>query len=294
MELKYLDIFCKVAELRSFTKAAEALYLTQPTVSIHMKTLEDEILGTRLFDRAGRTVVPTPAGAVLYNYAREIVRLKDEAKQALDQFAGKMTGRLRIGASTIPGEYILPALISRFKGFYPEVVPVLKIADTMDITKQLLNADVEIGVVGAFVKDKAIASREFLEDELVLVGSVDFKKTRLDASELKDVPLVLRERGSGSRAALETFLKKRGVDINSLNIVSEMGSTQAMRQAVRTGLGLSYLSRLAVKEDLDNGHIKEVKVKDFSVKRRFYIITRRNRQGSPVAGTFINFLLEKH
>jgi DNA-binding transcriptional LysR family regulator len=169
MELRYLEIFCKVLELRSFSKAAGALRLTQPTVSIHIKALEEEFK-TRLLDRLGRTVTPTRAGEILYKYARDIVRLKQEAIESLGEFSGKIKGALTVGASTIPGEYILPALITRFKKSYPNVAPALKVGDTMDIYNMVIEGAVDVGVVGSQIKDRNIISKRFLEDELILVA----------------------------------------------------------------------------------------------------------------------------
>jgi DNA-binding transcriptional LysR family regulator len=292
MELRYLEIFCKVVEHGSFSKAAEALRLTQPTVSIHIKALEDEFK-TRFLDRLGRSVVPTRAGQILYRYARDIVRLKEEAEGALGEFSGMMRGALTVGASTIPGEYILPSLITRFKKHYPHVVPTLRVGDTKDIYGMVLEGEVDVGVVGHGIKDRNLISKSFLDDELVLVAPASFEGSEVTNKGLKKLPILLREMGSGTRATLESALKKNGIDIDGLNLSGDMGSTRALIEAVKSGMGLSFISRRAVKEDISRGLLKPVNVKGLRIKRNFHIITHRLRANSTISRAFIEFL-SKH
>jgi len=289
MELKYIEIFCAVAELKNFSKAAQALHLTQPTVSIHIKSLEDEF-STRLFDRMGRTVLLTQAGEILYRYAKEIVQLKDDARLAMEKLKGTMSGRLVIGASTIPGEYILPPLLARFKDSYPEIFPALKIGDSSDIYKSVLEGEVDVGIVGAAIRDTNIVSKKFLDDELVLVSSATLKSSILDTGALKEIPLLVREPGSGSRGTLEKHLKKIGLAIEDLNVVAEVGSSQAVIQAVESGMGMAFISRFSVVREIKNKVLKTVPLKGIEIKRNFYIITHRLRFKSRICKTFIEFL----
>ena len=292
MELKFLDIFCKVVELKSFSKAAGALHLTQPTVSIHIKALEEEF-STKLLDRLGKKVIPTQAGEILYRYAKEISRLKDEARLALDQLSGRMRGRLLVGASTIPGEYILPEFLGPFKKDYPDVFPVLRIGDTEEIHAMVLDGEVDVGVVGSIIEDRNILSTEFLDDEMILVSAPAFRRTSIVREAVSGLPLLQREAGSGSRASLEASLRENGIEPGSLNIVAEIGSTQAVIQAVKSGLGVAFISRLAVKSDIQRGALREIKVKGLTIRRHFYIITHRLRADSPITKTFVQFLSEK-
>lgn len=289
MELKYIEIFCAVAELKNFSKAAQALHLTQPTVSIHIKSLEDEF-STRLFDRMGRTVLLTQAGEILYRYAKEIVQLKEDARLAMETLKGTMSGRLIIGASTIPGEYILPSFLARFKDSYPGIFPALKIGDSSDIYKSVLEGEVDVGIVGAVIRDSNIVSRKFLDDELVLVSSATLKSSTLDTGPLKKIPLLVREPGSGSRGTLEKHLKKIGLAIEDLNVVAEVGSSQALIQAVESGMGMAFISRLSIVRDIENKVLKTVQLKRIKIKRNFYIITHRLRFKSRICETFIDFL----
>lgn len=293
MELRHLEIFCKVVELKSFSKAADALYLTQPTISSHIKALEDT-LQIALLDRLGREVVPTKAGNILYNYAKAIVRLKKEAKEALDQFIGIMRGHLEIGGSTIPGEYILPPRISEFKKIYPGVIVTLRIGDTKDVATMVLKGEVEIGVVGARIEDVHIENEEFLKDSLIFVAPPSYSQSKISKKEFKNIPLIFREKGSGSRRTFEEIIKENGLDKEDLNIVAEMGSTEAIKQAVKSGLGLSVLSRLAVQDELASHTLKEVKVADLSIVRYFYILTHKQRARSPLCQAFLDFLHKQY
>lgn len=289
MELKYIEIFCAVTELKSFSRAAQALHLTQPTVSIHIKALEDEF-SAKLFDRMGRTVLPTQAGEILYRYAKEIVGMKEEARLAMEKLKGSMSGKLVIGASTIPGEYILPPLLARFMNAYPDIFPTLKIGDSSDIYRSVLEGEVDVGIVGTVINDANIVMKKFLDDELILVASSTHKASVLTENELKETPLLMRETGSGSRATLEKHLKKIRVAIEDLNIVAEMGSTQALIQAAKSGMGMTFISRLSVTREIEQKSLKAVKLKGIAVKRNFYIITHRLRFKSRICGTFIDFL----
>src|SRR6266851_6491364 len=161
MDLRRLEIFAKVAELGSFSRAAEALFLTQPTVSEHVRALEDE-LGVQLLDRLGRGATPTHAGRLLLGYARRMLALQREARQALDQFQGRMSGELVVGGSTIPGEYVLPALIGTFKTKYPDISVSLLIGDSRQVTEWVEDGRVELAIVGARPTQRVLDARELM------------------------------------------------------------------------------------------------------------------------------------
>lgn len=292
MDLHQLQIFTKIVELRSFSRAAETLRLTQPTVSEHVRLLEEEI-GGRLFDRLGRETVPTKAGELLYGYALRLLALQEEARRSLDRFLGKMSGTLSVGASTIPGEYVLPPLMGRFKEKYPEISISLLIQDTERVLELLLEGKVELGVVGARIEHRALEYSELMPDELVLVVPASHpwhgRKT-VGLAEVRQEPLIIRERGSGSRYALERALAEAGVDRESLKIIGEMGSTQAIKQAVKAGVGLSIISKRAVEEECHHGILWCVRIKELPVSRHFFIVVHRDRTRSPLCEAFLDFL----
>ena len=292
MDLRQLEIFAKVAELGSFSKAADALHLTQPTVSEHIRALEDE-LGVRLLDRLRRGAAVAPAGQLLLTYAARILALQREARQAMGGFQGKMAGDLVVGASTIPGEYVLPSLLGRFKDKYPEIAVTLLIGDSQAVVDGVVDGRVELGVVGARLPQRAVEYRELMPDEEVVIvppGHAWFGRKQIALADLAGEPLLLRERGSGTRAALEEALTAAGTDLASLRVVGEIGSTQAIKQAVKAGVGISVLSRRAVDEELRAGTLWSVRVKDVRITRSFHVAVHRDRSRSPLAEAFRVFL----
>jgi DNA-binding transcriptional LysR family regulator len=292
VDLRRLEIFLKVAELGSFSRAADALFLTQPTVSEHVRALEDE-LGVQLLDRLGRGTTATKAGTLLLGYARRLLALSKEARQAIEQFQGRMTGELVVGGSTIPGEYVLPALIGGFRTKYPEVSIALRIAGSRQVQDWVEHGHVEVGVVGAVPSSRVLESRPLMDDGLVLAVPPDHpwvaRKT-VTVEDVKREPLILRERGSGSRETLENGLKAMGQALDSFHVIAEIASTQAVKQAVRAGLGVSFVSHLAVEDECRARLLACVKVRDLNVTRAFHVIVHRDRSRSPLAQAFLAFV----
>jgi len=292
MDLWRLHIFCRVVELRSFSKAANKVYLSQPTVSSHIKDLENHF-ECKLLDRLGRQVVPTKAGTILYSYAMKIIALKQEAENALAEFQGKIRGHLTIGGSTIPGGYILPPLLGIFKNDYPEVVVTLVQGDTATIIRETLEGNVELGVVGAKDRQAQLVQKKIMDDEMFLIVPDNHRwanKRQISMDEVTREPFIMREIGSGSRKSIEQVMEESGYSIDALNVVAEMGSTEAVRQGIKSGVGISILSKRAVAEELAYGGLRRVKIKGLSFKRAFYLIYHKRRTQSPLCRTFIEFL----
>jgi DNA-binding transcriptional LysR family regulator len=292
VDLRRLEIFLKVAELGSFSRAADALFLTQPTVSEHVRALEDE-LGVQLLDRLGRGTTPTKAGTLLLGYARRLLALSREARQAIEQFQGRVSGELVLGGSNIPGEYVLPALIGAFRLKYPEVSLSLRIGASRDVQEWVEQGHVEIGVVGAVPSSRALESRPLMADDLVLTVPPDHpwvSRKTVSVEDVKSEPLILRERGSGSRETLESGLKELGTGLEAFHVVGEIASTQAVKQAIRAGLGVSFVSRLAVDDECRARLLACVKVRDLNVTRAFHVVTHRDRSRSPLAQAFLAFV----
>jgi len=292
MDIRRLEVFCKVFELRSFTKAAEALSLSQPTVSEHIRLLEKS-LGETLIDRLGREVQPTPAGHVFYRYAIHITQLLQESMQALSQFKGRLEGRLVLGASTIPGTYILPRFIGSFKSAHPAIRLTLRIGDTSDVVEGVLDGTLEAGIVGFKWNDRRITTEEIFSDELVLAVHPEHEwanRQSIALSELGGQPFILREKGSGTRMVLRNVMEERGLELESLSVVAEMGSTEAVRQGLRAGIGTSILSRQAVHEDFELGRLVHVEIEGVRFFRPMHLTTRKNRQLTPLCQAFLNHL----
>jgi len=292
MDIHRLEVFCKVLELQSFTKAAEAVCLTQPTVSEHIRALEQTV-GERLVDRLGREVLPTSSGKILYRYAKDLIALRNEAVQALEKHKGALSGNLLVGASTIPGAYILPELIGSFKTLYPSIHTTLRIGGSSDVVERVLEGRLEIGLIGAKWDDRRIQMEEIFSDELVLTVYAEHRwaqRKSVDPEELIGEPFILRERGSGTRIVMNQAIEGAGFPPSRLNVVAEMGSTEAVRQGIKARIGISILSYRAVSEDVDRGMLVALPVKGLRLHRPFYLVQRKNRQLSPLCTAFIDHL----
>lgn len=295
MDLWRLHIFCKVVELRSFSKAASSVYLSQPTVSSHIKDLEDHF-ECKLIDRLGREVAPTKAGLLLYGYAAKMIALKETAERALAEFQGKVRGHLTIGGSTIPGGYILPPLLGEFKQAYPEVTVTLIESDTAGIIQDTIEGRVELGIVGAKAREAQLVQEKVMDDEMYLIVPKGHKWAatgHVTLEELIKEPFIMREPGSGTRKSIEQVLDQSGHWFGHLNVVAEMGSTEAVRQAIKAGVGVSILSECAVGDELAARSLKKVGIKGMSFQRAFYLIVHKRRTQSPLCHAFVKFLKGK-
>ncbi|MDP2278921.1 MAG: selenium metabolism-associated LysR family transcriptional regulator [Nitrospirota bacterium] len=293
MDIHHLKVFLSVFKNKSFSRASEELSLTQPTISDHVKSLEEE-LNCKLFDRLGRSIMPTKEAEVLYNHAMEIIEKADNIKDVIGQFKKEITGELIIGASTIPGTYLMPAIISSFKKKYPSVFFRIAIADSEEIIKKVLKHELLIGIVGSKLGNEQIHYMPFMEDELIVVSAPSMlKKERTTLNELIKFPMVLREEGSGTRRETEKILEERGISFEDIKISGIFGSTDAIKQAVKEGLGVSILSRLSVKDELKYGILKEIKLTNIEMKRKFYIVTHKKRTLPHLYRTFLEYLLNQ-
>lgn len=293
MDLWQLHIFCKVVESGSFSKAGDTVHLSQPTVSSHIKDLEDHI-GCRLIDRLPKNALPTKAGELLYAYAQRLLGLRDEAEAALAAFQGTIQGPLFIGGSTIPGVYLLPGVIGGFSKEFPRVKVCLALGDTRTIIEDTLSGKLALGVVGAKTEDPGLVQTPLLQDELGLVVPPAHpwaQKKLVSLDMLQKEPFVAREPGSGTLKTIELCLAKKGYHLEDFNITAQMGSTEAVCQAVKNNLGVSILSSLAVNDDLQTGRLTAVGIKGVSFKRRFYLTYAKHRTPSPATRAFIDFLL---
>lgn len=295
MKLNQLAIFCKVFDLKSFSKAAKTLGLSQPTLSEHIQALEAH-LGITVFDRLGREVVPTRAGEVLYGYAQKILRLTAEAEGKLFTLKNEVRGELTLGASTIPGEYLLPPIIKTFRDSFPAISVQLRISDTGRVREQVLVGEIEVGFVGAKVEDSKVEYFPIAKDELVLVGPALcpwIKGASVAVGKLTEIPFVLREEGSGTRMVMEKIMRTQGISVANLKVAAKLGSTTAVIQAIKSGAGCSVLSRCSVAEEITRGTLRAIRIRGLKLEREFYAIHRRGRFKSALVKTFLQFLLEK-
>jgi DNA-binding transcriptional LysR family regulator len=292
--LRQLEIFCKVVELKSFSKAAEAAFLVQSSISERIGNLEKAI-GTKLLDRLGKEVVPTKAGELLYKHAVLLMDMKRTARLEMENFLGLRQGNISLGGSTIPGEYILPKVIGHFNEKYPFISLTLTIADTSEIETLVLKGDLELGVIGSKSAHGNLTHYNLWRDELVLAIPAHHRwseKKMISLKELSQEPFILRETGSGTLRIIGEYLKDSGLDgINSLRAVARLGTSTAVKEGIKSGLGVSILSLRAMETEIKAGILKTIKIKGLpAMKRTFYLIKDKRRIGSPLCLAMLEFL----
>jgi DNA-binding transcriptional LysR family regulator len=290
MTLKQLEVFIAVADTQSFSKGGESVSLTQSTVSQHIRALEEE-LGVRLFDRSSSQVSLTEAGKIFYSHAVRIRNQCTEAREEVRRFQGLEQATLRLGASTIPAACLIPDLLGRFTTTWPGVRLELQQGDSREVIGLLLENLVELALVGGQYDEDAVSFKELLTDRIVLVGRPgDQKDGVLSIQQLQDLPLIVREQGSGTRQATDSALKKAGLDPRNLRVVAQLGSSEAVRRAVIGGAGYAFLSKIAVARELAEGTLVEIQVEGLAITRSFYLAWRSGRSFSPAAEAFMRML----
>lgn len=292
-DLRQLEIFRNVVELKSFSKAAEAVFLAQASVSERIATLENTV-GTTLLDRLGRQVVPTKAGEILYKHAVLLLDMKRAAAQEMQDFLGIKRGEIHIGGSTIPGEYILPKVVGLFRKKYPFISVMLTVADTKEIEGLVLEGNLELGVIGSRSSQKNLVHHELWQDELVLALPAEHRwsdKNEISVEELSEEPFIIREVGSGTLRIMEEYLQAYRPDRTiSLNIVAHLGTSTAVKEGIKAGLGVSILSSRAMETEIKAGILKTIKIRGLSMYRSFYLIRDKRRIMSPLCQAMLDFL----
>jgi DNA-binding transcriptional LysR family regulator len=287
--LRQLRTFKTVADLNSFSQAAQRLKLSQPSISYQVKELE-HTLGVPLLDRLGKRVQLTEAGSLLYSYARRLLDVLDEATVAIEEMRGIQRGSLRVGASTTVGIYLLPAALGAFKKLHPGLVISLEIGTRARVQEQVLRNELDLAVVGPALKDPDLAIIPFLSDELVVIAPAGHALAGKRSLTLKDVavaPFVMREAASGSRWSLEKAARKAGA---KLTVAMELGSNGAIKHAVESGLGLAVISRYACALEFSSGRLVELDVRGFPIRRDWHIVHLRRRKLPSSVTAFIDFL----
>ncbi|MGI6711324.1 MAG: selenium metabolism-associated LysR family transcriptional regulator [Bacillota bacterium] len=288
--IKQIKSFVMVSDLKSFTNAAEALFMTQPAVSSQIKALE-EILGLSLIERNDKRVELTEAGKCFYREAKEILAAYQRATEVMDDFKGLKRGRLSLGASTIPGEYLLPKYIGRFKKKYPGIEVSLRIGDTGFVLDLVTDRKIDLGVVGAQIEQKNVDYIPFIQDELVLIASDRREIPRnISPADLLSLEIVTREVNSGTRMAVKEALIRHHIHEDDINIVMELGSTQAVITAVVADIGVAFVSKWAAQTLIETGSIKKINVEGLDLKRDLYVVVPKNSQVTRARDIFMRYL----
>ena len=292
VQLPHLETFSKAAELSSFTGAAKALGLTQAAVSQRIQTLERS-LGKSLFDRKGGRVLLTEAGQKLYAYAQRIIDLHREARRDITGREASVAGELKIAASSIPGEHLLPALLSVFGQKYPHVRVRAAVSDSMAVMGQVERGEVSVGLVGRKADGPNFEFKYLTSDRMVLVappGHTLTKFKQITVGQLAAHPLVLREAGSGLRHCFEKALDRVGRSMTELRVALELGSNEAIKEALYRGVGVAVLSALAVQKEIKSGTLHALDVEGLSCDREMFVVQDRRRVPPISARLFLSFL----
>lgn len=293
MDIHHLKVFSSVYKNKSFSKASEELNLTQPTISNHIKALEDE-LECRLFDRLGRSIMPTKEADILYNHSVELIEKANELREAISEVKKEISGKIIIGASTIPGVYLLPKMISGFQKKYPSISYQISISDSGGIIDNVTNHELLLGIVGAKLSNEHIEYIPFIDDELIAVSSPTIvTQNKMTLQEFIKYPFILREEGSGTRRETEKFFESKGITLDKIHVNGIFGSTDAVKQAVKAGLGVTILSRFSVQDEINYGILREIKLSDVNMKRKFYAIKHKKRTLPKAYDLFLKYITEK-
>lgn len=290
INLNQLRVFHVAAKAQSFTRAAEALFLTQPGISKYIKELE-EYYGTRLFERMGKKVFLTQAGEILYEKTETIFNIIGQVKVEIDELQGLNRGILNIGASITMGVYILPEVLGRFRLMHPKIDLRLEIALNRQIAEMLLDNSIDFGFLGAPLHDDRLIATPFFQDELVLIvpGNHEWaQREKIDPPDLMSCPFIFSGRGSGTRAVIEARLDNIGI---TLKDTMEFGHTEAVKKAVEAGLGVSIVSKATVSREQRLGALKTLNISEIDLQRTFYFAHRKEKYLSNLDKTFLQFIV---
>jgi len=287
-----LKVFCTVAETRSFSKTSEIIHLTQPAVSLQIQSLE-EVYETKLFDRSSNTVALTPAGEVLYKYAKEILALYASVEKVIGKLTGLVKGSITIGACSNVGNYLLPSVITDFKKTHQKVKVHLLVCNTKRVIELLNSGSIDLGLVSVDSVRQKMIVKKLVSDELLVIVSPDHpwaKKKEVPISDLTKEPFIFREAGSGTRQMIEKFLARHGITPHEMKISTVLGSTEAIKDVVENGLGISIISGWAARKESKYGTLRLLRLKEEKMVRDFSLIINKNSVSSRALDEFLTFL----
>jgi len=295
MDTKQLAAFCAVVERRSFSQAADQLGVTQPAVSLQIRSLEQRV-GQQLLDRSGRRVEPTEAGLKLYRGAQRLIALEQQLLADLGEEAeGELKGRLEIGASTGPGGTVLPVILGGFQQLNPLVHVALTVSDTHHVVEQVGRRELELGIVGVAGRHRGVTFEPFYRDEVVLAVPAGHERAgkAMTIEELKAEPLVLMQEGAGIRQMIDEELRELGLRLRDLNVKLELGLQESARAAVLGGFGATFISRIAIEGDLAAGTLAIARVEGLEPARDVQLARASGRAETRVAQEFVRFARER-
>jgi DNA-binding transcriptional LysR family regulator len=295
MDTRQLAAFCSVVERRSFSQAAERLGVTQPAVSLQVRSLEKR-LGTQLLDRSGRRVEPTEAGLRLYRGAQKLLALEEQlVADVAASTEGELSGDLVLGASTGPAAIVVPLLLGEFQQANPAVRVFLTVSDTHSVVERVAARELELGIVGASRRHRGVRFEPFFADQVILACPPGhrFSGRTVTLDELRDETLILMQEGAGVRQIVEDALRQQGVKLRELDVRLELGLQESVRRAVEAGFGVTFISRTAVEAELAEGRLTEARVEGLDASREISLASASGRARTRVADAFVSFARER-
>jgi DNA-binding transcriptional LysR family regulator len=295
MDTRQLAAFCAVVERKSFSQAAERLGVTQPAVSLQVRSLEKR-LGRKLLDRSGRRVEPTEAGLALYRGAQRMLALEGQLIEELDAGEdGELRGTLEVGASTGPGSTVVPVLLCEFQRENPGVAVSLSISDTQSVVERVADRELELGVVGAARRHRGVVFEPFFRDEVVLAcpPGHSFAGRSVSLDELREEPLIVMQEGAGVRQVIEDELRRAGTRLRDLEPRLELGLQESVKSAVAAGHGVTFISRTAIEADLAARTLATARVKGLEPSREISLVRSAGRSPTRAAEAFLEFARER-
>ena|SRR5215211_56153 len=295
MDTRQLAAFCAVVERKSFSQAARRLGISQPAVSLQIRSLEER-LGRQLLDRSGRRVEPTEAGLRLYRSAQRMLALEEQLLDEVTEDGDtRLRGRLELGASSGPGETVLPLLLCEFQALHPDARIALSVSDTHTVVELVARRELELGVVGAARPHRSVVFEPFFRDELVLACPPDhaFAGGTISVDQLRDERLILMQEGAGVRLVIEDELRAAGVRLRDLDVRLELGLQESVRSAVRAGHGVAFISRSAIESDLAAGNLSAATVSGLEPAREISLVRAAGRVPTRLAQAFVAFARER-
>jgi DNA-binding transcriptional LysR family regulator len=295
MDTRQLAAFCAVVERKSFSQAAERLGVTQPAVSLQIRSLEQR-LGRQLLDRSGRRVEPTEAGLRLYASAQRLLQAEEQLVEELEaDDEGTVAGALDLGASTGPGGSVVPVVLCEFHERHPGVVVRLSVSDTQTVVAEVADRELELGIVGAGRRHRGVTFEPFFRDEVVLAvpASHRFAGKTVTVDQLRDEPLIVMQEGAGVRQVIEDELRKAGTRLRDLDVHLELGLQESVRSAVLAGHGITFISRLAIESDLATGLLATARVRGLDPVREIFLARATGRSETRAARAFVTFARER-
>ena len=297
MDFRQIEAYVKVIELGSFSKAAEAIFMSQPSISTYISNLEKE-LNTKLINRSTKEISPTLAGKIFFEHVKELLILKDNVVERIQNLSGNFNGEINILASSVPSQYIIPEMIARFHIMYPDISFYVRQADTLEVSRGIASQQAEIGFSGSIAENDKCTFHEFIEEQMIFIAPCNGKISDSHEYPLEELLyshcFISREKGSGTRTQYESFFIRQGISLERINGCANFDNTQSIINAVISGLGISIVSEIAARAAIQQGVVMPIKLLENLPVRKLYYVLRKNFSKSHLLDLFIEFLVNEN